>query len=424
MPRNGAGIYTLPAGNPVITGQVVSSTWANNTLSDMGVALTQSLSADGQTAATANIPLGGNKIINLGNGTLPTDAATFSQTYNSPSEVTIASAATTNIGAATSSNIIISGTTTITAFDSVADGVIRNVVYSGAVPITYNATSMILLGGVSRTNAAGDSSTFLSLGSGNWREIKNQKATGLPTSETGLAGTFINGSMSVTSASASATFNATELFVSSSLGGPSFRIGNFSSGINLATTGVGGMDTGTAPINGFVALYAILNSSTGQRGLLAKNATSAVAPTIYNGANMPAGYNCSGLVSVWPTDGAGLLKIGVQNDRRIDTARTIVLSSASAGAFTLLSIASVVPINAKEVRGHAQASSTVASVVEIDLAASATGIGYTVISSGSSAITAVGSYSLPIITSQTMYYAATASSGTSNGFIAVSGYSI
>jgi len=46
MSRNGSGTYTLPAGNPVVTGTTISSTWANNTLSDMAAAISVSISAD------------------------------------------------------------------------------------------------------------------------------------------------------------------------------------------------------------------------------------------------------------------------------------------------------------------------------------------------------------------------------------------
>jgi hypothetical protein len=52
MPRNGSGVYSLPAGNPVVTGTQISSTTHNNTNTDMANALTQSLSADGQTTMT------------------------------------------------------------------------------------------------------------------------------------------------------------------------------------------------------------------------------------------------------------------------------------------------------------------------------------------------------------------------------------
>ena len=79
MSRNGSGTYTLPAGNPVVTGTTISSTWANNTLTDIATALTGSLAADGQTTATGNLKMGSNRITGLANGIAATDAATKSQ---------------------------------------------------------------------------------------------------------------------------------------------------------------------------------------------------------------------------------------------------------------------------------------------------------------------------------------------------------
>lgn len=47
MPRNSGGTYSLPAGNPVVTGTTVSSTWANSTLADIAAELTNSVARDG-----------------------------------------------------------------------------------------------------------------------------------------------------------------------------------------------------------------------------------------------------------------------------------------------------------------------------------------------------------------------------------------
>src|SRR5690606_371421 len=46
MPRDINGVYTLPLPD-VTTGTVTSSAWANTTLSDIALALTQSLSING-----------------------------------------------------------------------------------------------------------------------------------------------------------------------------------------------------------------------------------------------------------------------------------------------------------------------------------------------------------------------------------------
>ena len=79
MSRNGSGTYNLPAGNPVVTGTTISSTWANNTLTDIANALTGSLAADGQTTATGALQMGNNKITGMSAGTVAGDAVEYAQ---------------------------------------------------------------------------------------------------------------------------------------------------------------------------------------------------------------------------------------------------------------------------------------------------------------------------------------------------------
>ena len=47
MPRDAGGNYTLPSGNPVISGTVIETSWANPTMEDLAAALTDSLSRSG-----------------------------------------------------------------------------------------------------------------------------------------------------------------------------------------------------------------------------------------------------------------------------------------------------------------------------------------------------------------------------------------
>ena len=77
MSRNGSGVYSLPAGNPVVTNTTINSTWANNTMNDIASALTGSVAADGQTPMTGNLDLNTNKIVNLADPTLAQDAVTL-----------------------------------------------------------------------------------------------------------------------------------------------------------------------------------------------------------------------------------------------------------------------------------------------------------------------------------------------------------
>ena len=66
MSRNGSGTYSLPAGNPVVPATTISTTWANNTLTDIATALTGSVAADGQTPMTGPLNMATNDINNVG----------------------------------------------------------------------------------------------------------------------------------------------------------------------------------------------------------------------------------------------------------------------------------------------------------------------------------------------------------------------
>lgn len=79
MSRNGSGTYTLPAGNPVVTGTTISSSAFNNTMNDIATALTGSVAADGQTPMSGPLAMGSNKITGLATGTASGDAVNWGQ---------------------------------------------------------------------------------------------------------------------------------------------------------------------------------------------------------------------------------------------------------------------------------------------------------------------------------------------------------
>ena len=85
------------------------------------------------------------------------------------SEATVASAATADLGATSSLKVQITGTTTIASFGTKIHK-LRFVRFAGALTLTHNATSLVLLGGASRVTAAGDVGIYTSDASGNWRE--------------------------------------------------------------------------------------------------------------------------------------------------------------------------------------------------------------------------------------------------------------
>jgi hypothetical protein len=76
MSRNGSGVYSLVAGNPVVSGTTITTTWANSTLTDIASALTGSVAADGQTPMSGSLNMANNKVISVTDPTSAQDAAT------------------------------------------------------------------------------------------------------------------------------------------------------------------------------------------------------------------------------------------------------------------------------------------------------------------------------------------------------------
>lgn len=75
MPRI-AGVYSLPAGNPIAFGSKSSSALFNAALADIATALNGILAADGSVALTGDLSMGSHKITSLATPTVATDAAT------------------------------------------------------------------------------------------------------------------------------------------------------------------------------------------------------------------------------------------------------------------------------------------------------------------------------------------------------------
>ena len=115
MSRNGSGVYTLPAGNPVVSQTVISSSWANNTMNDLAAAMTDSVAADGQTPMTGPLNMNSNKVTNLATGTVSGDGVNFAQ-FNTPTfnGAVVCNSTLTVTGATTlNSTLAVTGDTTM-----------------------------------------------------------------------------------------------------------------------------------------------------------------------------------------------------------------------------------------------------------------------------------------------------------------------
>jgi hypothetical protein len=98
MSYNGSGTFNInSAGQPVVSGTVISSTAFNALTADLGTGLSTALTKDGQTTPTANIPMGTYKITGLGAGTVATDAVRLGQLQNFSTSTLITVAGTDTI---------------------------------------------------------------------------------------------------------------------------------------------------------------------------------------------------------------------------------------------------------------------------------------------------------------------------------------
>jgi len=240
-----------------------------------------------------------------------------------------------------------------------------------------------------------------------------------------VIGSVRNLRCSVPATSANANFTANEIIVGTNLGAQKFVLSAFNKTINLATTGVGGMDTGTATANGFVGIYAIYNPTTQVSALLATMEGGSALASVYIGANMPAGFTASALISVAPISGTiGQFASFFQLGRSVDYLGASVLT-ASASIVTAAARGSLsIPISATFVSGFNQVGSSAACAISQALYPTSTG---TIGGQFNTANIPAGSsqavpFRVAIALPQNIYQTTSCSAGTPSFTIAVKSY--
>lgn len=184
----------------------------------------------------------------------------------------IASANSIDLGAATGFVLYITGTTTINSMGTATAGILRFVVFTGALSLTHNAVSLILPTGASITTAAGDSAIFRSLGSGNWKCVGFLRATGKALSVTATdigLGSVQNTALSTWAGSTNIT-----------------TLGTIATGV-WSGTAIGTTKGGTA-LTSYAQGDLLYASATNVLSKLAKNASATRVLTNTGASNDPA----------------------------------------------------------------------------------------------------------------------------------------
>lgn len=170
-----AGIIYWPNGASLIAGEIPAS---GQVVVQVATVTTGTPTFHLQSATRPPLPRTGGTLTGA-----TTASATFTMSgaaLNEAQGADIASATTTDIGAATGNYVKVTGTTTITGLGTVQAGTRRVVEFTGILTLTHNGTSLILPTAANITTAAGDVATFVSLGSGNWKCVGYLRASGNP----------------------------------------------------------------------------------------------------------------------------------------------------------------------------------------------------------------------------------------------------
>lgn len=188
-----------------------------------------------------------------------------------------------------------------------------------------------------------------------------------------VAGTSRNLKMSITEASASTILSADSLVVEDR-NGLTYRLTNINKSIDISSpiNGLGAMDVGLAPKNGYVAIYKLFNPETKASGLMGVNATKIYAPNLCAGV-IPVGFIASALIAVIPTNASGQFKIGIQRGRKWTFPNVLALSTSTMVGVTSLSLAGYIPPNAITIGGALGVSGTASMNATISADANSTG---------------------------------------------------
>jgi len=252
------------------------------------------------------------------------------------------------------------------------------------------------------------------------------KGTVVSSTTTGLIAGASSRFTATSGGTSTLNFTADEVTVKESITGKGIKLTAINSSINLASVGLGGMDIGAAPVNGYIAVYAIYNPVTSSTGFIATDCSSINAPTIYAGSAMPTGYTYSALLTVWGTTASNVLRLGFQVGKVVSFPAIAVSSVPASASVIALNITNAVPKNAINCTGYGSANSTTAgATVTLNLYGDSSSSGKNIISGLAAAVPIYGNVSVPIIpSSSSIYYNTASTAGTPSYTLNLTSYTL
>lgn len=147
-------------------------------------------------------------------------------------------------------------------------------------------------------------------------------------------------------------YTAEAIVVATALGGQTFTLPSFSATLNLANTGINGMDTGTLTANAWGAVYAAYNPTTKAAGVFCTLEGTKAATTIYSGSNLPAGFTATALIGfVFASNTTGQVVAFSQKDRIFYWGGTTPLNGGVSATSTATTVGVSIPYAGRKISG-------------------------------------------------------------------------
>ncbi len=231
-------------------------------------------------------------------GLLPLSGGTLTGLLTQAAGANIASAATIDLTAATGNSPRITGTTPTSAV-TMNTGQWCLVISDGAWPLTYNATTNKISGGVDRTLAAGDRVLYHKDASGIVHGfIMKADGTAVVSSAAAIGAVrnlTIYPNTTTPDSKVDVHFDEGTLLDSS---GNALRVAPLSVTVDMGVTGAGGLDASSPTANTWYCVWAIAKADGTKSAMLSLSAT---APTMPSGYTHKALLGCRRVLTTSPT---------------------------------------------------------------------------------------------------------------------------